>query len=217
MSFTTLLIDLDDTVYPADCGMWNAIATRIDQYMLERLAIPAEQIPSLRHELHARYGTTLRGLSATRSIDELDYLAFVHDIPVRDFLRPDSAVRAALISIPMRKCIFTNADRAHAARVLSALNLFDLFDMIIDIRDIHPYCKPMPDAYRLALLRAGAIPEDTLFVDDAPRNLKPAGEIGLTTVLVGRPCPEAAEFPCIPSLACLPEMLKHLSRPNHTA
>jgi putative hydrolase of the HAD superfamily len=209
MPFTTLLIDLDDTVYPAASGMWDAIAARIDRYMHERLEIPAADITALRHDLHARYGTTLRGLTATRSINELDYLAFVHDLPVRDFLTPDPAVRAALKLLPQKKWIFTNADHHHAARVLSALNLDDLFDGVIDIHAIYPYCKPMPEAYRLALQLAGASPKEAVFVDDAARNLETAREIGLATVLLGSPCPPTASN-CIQSLSALPQLLAYM-------
>ena len=210
MPFTTLLIDLDDTVYPASSGMWDAIAGRIDRYMHERMGIPSPEIPALRRDLHSRFGTTLRGLAATRAIDELDYLAFVHDLPVADYLAPDPAVRAALGALPQRKWIFTNADRHHAARVLAALALEDQFDGIIDIRDIHPYCKPMPDAYRLALRLAGADPAATLFVDDAVRNLEAARSVGLTPVLLSTNCPPGAGFPHLPTLAGLPRLLSEL-------
>jgi putative hydrolase of the HAD superfamily len=210
MLFTTLLIDLDDTVYPAASGMWDAIAARIDRYMHERLGIPAENIPALRHELHARYGTTLRGLSATRSIDELDYLAFVHDLPVRDYITPDPSVRAALNALTQRKLIFTNADRNHASRVLSALALDDLFEDVIDIRAIDPYCKPMPEAFHLALKRAGASPQETIFIDDAPRNLETAREIGLTPVLLASSGPVVTAYACIPSLSALPQLISRL-------
>jgi putative hydrolase of the HAD superfamily len=209
MPYTTLLVDLDDTVYPPGNGMWEAIAARIDLYMQERLAIPAADIPRLRIELHAQYGTTLRGLAATRSIDTQEYLHFVHDLPVDKYLRPDPAVRQALQSIPLRKVIFTNADRAHAARVLKTLDLSDLFDAVIDINDIFPYCKPMPQAYRIALARIAAAPESCIFLDDAPRNLTPARGLGFSTILVA-PLAQADEpgnLATIPDLSALPSIL----------
>jgi len=214
MPFTTLLVDLDDTVYPANSGMWDAIAARIDRYMHERLGIPVDIIPNLRHELHGSYGTTLRGLAETRSIDELDYLAFVHNLPIQNFLTPDPEVRAALRSIRLHKWIFTNADRAHAERVLTALDLLDQFEGIIDIHVVSPYCKPMPEAYRLALSQIGSLAHETIFVDDAPRNLQPAREMGLSTVLVGSAASQVSGIPAISSLAGLSQIVDHLCAPN---
>lgn len=209
MPFNTLLIDLDDTVYPPSSGMWAAIAARIDSYMHERLGIPRDTIPALREELHTRYGTTLRGLAATRAVDELDYLSFVHDLPVTDYLTPDPAVRRALQALSQSKWIFTNADTAHARRVLSALALDDLFQGTVDIRTIHPYCKPMPEAYRTALNHIGVPPNECIFVDDSPRNLAAARDLGLGVILVS-PTPNASNgIPCIPSLASLPDALAH--------
>jgi putative hydrolase of the HAD superfamily len=207
MPFTTLLIDLDDTVYPPSSGMWGAIAARIDRYMSERLHIPHETIPALREELHGRYGTTLRGLAATRAIDELDYLAFVHDLPVGDYLTPDPRVRAALQSLPLPKWIFTNADEAHSRRVLAALELDDLFAGTVDIRAIHPYCKPMPEAYRAALSRIAVSPQECVFIDDSMRNLAPARAIGMGAILVTPQCGQSDGIPCITNLADLPSAL----------
>ncbi|RPJ49158.1 MAG: pyrimidine 5'-nucleotidase, partial [Chloroflexi bacterium] len=62
MQYTTLLIDLDETVYPSSCGVWDAISDRMEQWMHERLGLPWEEIPTLRKELYHSYGTTLRGL-----------------------------------------------------------------------------------------------------------------------------------------------------------
>lgn len=209
MPYSTLLIDLDDTVYPAGNGMWDAIAARIDRYMIEKLSLPPTEVPAIRKDLHRRFGTTLRGLDATRRIDRHDYLAFVHDIPLQRFLAPNPLIRAALQAVPMRRVIFTNADRAHALRVLQALELSDLFDQVIDILDIWPYCKPMPEAFRLALHKANTRPAECIFIDDAPGNLAGAQDVGLAGILV-RPGLASYEGVSIPSLAELPSALARL-------
>ena len=40
----TLLFDLDDTLYAAECGLWPAIGQRITQYMIERLGLPPASV-----------------------------------------------------------------------------------------------------------------------------------------------------------------------------
>jgi putative hydrolase of the HAD superfamily len=210
MPFTTLLVDLDDTVYPAGNGVWEAIADRIDLYMVERLGLPQAEVPAIRKDLHRRFGTTLRGLASTRQVNRLDYLAFVHDIPLSQFLTPNPGLRAALLSLPQRKVIFTNADQAHAVRVLTALDLADLFEQIIDIHTIWPFCKPMPEAFNIALEKAQTRPEDCLFIDDALGNLAGARSVGLATLLV-HPGAAPSDQPAIASLVELPQALSRLA------
>ncbi len=102
MQFTTLFIDLDDTLYPAGNGLWQAIKERIRQYMRERLGIPAQVVPELSHQYFLQYGTTLRGLQANYHVDMLDYLAYVHDVPLADYAAPNPGLCSILTSIPAR-------------------------------------------------------------------------------------------------------------------
>ncbi len=190
MKYTTLLIDLDETLYPTSTGVWDAISERMERYMHERLNLPLEGISSLRRELYTQYGTTLRGLKATRQVDEHDFMAFVHDIPVDRLLEPDPQLREVLLRYPQQKVIFTNADRNHARRVLSRLQVEDCFDNTIDIFDVSPYCKPMREAFEIALNMCGEkAPERCVFIDDSYRNLSAARALGFHTIRVGVPQP----------------------------
>lgn len=213
MRYTTLLIDLDETLYPASCGIWDAIKKRMEQYMHERLNLPLEEIPGLRRQLYETYGTTLRGLQMTRHVDERDYIDYVHDVPVDQMIFPDPALREMLLRYPQRKLIFTNADRKHAGRVIRQLGLEDCFDGIIDIYDIAPHCKPMPEAYQAALRLSGETRSDQcIFIDDSPRNLAAARDLGFFTVQVGQPKPgfhhpPAASHQQITRLIDLPDVL----------
>ena len=96
MHYTTLLIDLDETVYPSSSGVWDAISVRMEQYMHERLNLPLRGNPrACAKHLYQTYGTTLRGLQITRHVDERDFLDFVHDVPLDRLLtaRPGTAGR----------------------------------------------------------------------------------------------------------------------------
>ncbi len=212
MQYTTLLIDLDETVYPPSCGIWEAISDRMEQYMYERLHIARDEIPAMRKTLYQTYGTTLRGLQMTRQVNEQEYIDFVHDVPVDQLISPDPTLREVLLRYPQRKVIFTNADRKHAGRVIGRLGLEDCFDGIIDIYDIAPYCKPMPEAFQIALRLCGETrPERCIFIDDSPRNLAGARDQGFFTVQVGQPKPGFHHPPSggwqIARLVDLPEVL----------
>lgn len=208
MGELTLFIDLDDTLYPADSGVWQDIRNRIDLYMRDVLGIPAAEVNALRQDLFARYGTTLRGLEASMQVDTADYLRFVHDVPLSRYLTPNPELRQILSGYPARKFIFTNGDRLHALRVLEVLELSDIFDGIIDITMLSPYCKPMPEAFDIALKFAGnPQAQQCVFIDDAPRNLIAAHSRQFQTILVG-PADLAPPFaPAIPRLADLPRVL----------
>jgi pyrimidine 5'-nucleotidase len=183
---STLFFDLDETLYESSSGIWLAIRDRIGLYMHERIHLDWEVIPSMRAELFQTYGTTRRGLVALYDIDPQEYLDFVHDIPIQEFIKPDPELKEILTSYPHRKLIFTNADRNHARRVLDALGIQDIFEMVIDIQDIDPHCKPMKEAFQRALDLAGeSNPHSCVMLDDSQSNLATAKALGFTTVRVG--------------------------------
>ena len=82
----TIFFDLDDTLYLPTSGIWEAIGKRIEHYMVEKLDFSVEQAPTERHRLFCTHGTTLRGLVIEYQIDDLDFLEYVHDIPIEEYL-----------------------------------------------------------------------------------------------------------------------------------
>ena len=187
MRFNTFFFDLDETLYPASSGLWNAIRERINAFMYERLGFPPEQINVLREQFFRDYGTTLRGLQANYAVDVDEYLAFVHNVPLEAYLQPDPDLRRVIEALPARKYIFTNADCAHAARVIKVLDLDGLWDKCIDVHVITPYCKPMPQSFDLALKAAGSPdPHTCVLLDDQIRITRAAHGLGMYTILVGK-------------------------------
>ena len=43
------LFDLDDTLYAAGCGLWDAIGGRIERFMVERMGLAPDGVPALRY------------------------------------------------------------------------------------------------------------------------------------------------------------------------
>ena len=195
MRFTTLFFDLDDTLYPASTGLWPVLKERMTRYMCERLCIPEADVPLLREQYFKMYGTTLRGLQERHKVNTVDYLAYVHDVPLSDYLTPDPVVREVIASLPTRNLIFTNSDVAHARRVLTALELDDLFDTIVDVNAIAPYCKPMPESFAIAMdLANEPDPRKCVMIDDLPRTTRAALDAGMASLLYGsdNPTPDAS-------------------------
>lgn len=192
MRFSTLFFDLDDTLYPSSTGLWHAIRERMNLYMRDRLGIPENDIPFLREQYFKMYGTTLRGLQQRHNVDKEEYLAFVHDLPLGEYLTPNRVVRQVIEALPTRNLIFTNADVSHARRVLTALQLDDLFETIVDVNAVEPYCKPMPESFAIAMdLADEPDPRKCVMIDDLPRTTRAALEVGMASLLYG--CVEETE------------------------
>lgn len=192
MRFSTIFFDLDDTLYPPSTGLWKAIKERMNLYMRERLGIPENEVPILREQYFKMYGTTLRGLKARHNVDEQDFLAFVHDLPLRDYLVPNPTLRKVIASLPTRNLIFTNADIPHARRVLAALDLDDLFETIVDVNTVAPWCKPNPESFAIAMdIADEPDPRKCVMIDDLPRTTRAALDVGMASLLYGTDGPTA--------------------------
>ena len=186
MAISTLFIDLDGTLYPSDNGLWEAIRDRMNLYIKQRFGMQDEEVASLRHSYYLKYGTTLKGLQIHYQVDAEEYLAFVHDLPLHEFIQPDPNIRHMLLNLPYVRWIFTNADSSHAVRVLEILGISDCFEGIIDVRAIDFACKPDEIAYHRALALAGnPVVEQSVFMDDSAENVKTAHQLGFKTILVG--------------------------------
>jgi len=203
----TLLIDLDDTIYPTASGVWPLITVKVFQYMRDVVGIPEAEIPEKRDRLFLEHGTTMRGLNLEYGIDIHDYLRFVHGVDLSGVIKPDPELRTVLSMLPQKKWIFTNASREHANNVLGILGVADQFEGIIDVLDTEPWCKPHKQAFETALKLAGEPdPDETLFADDLEVNLNTARELGIHTLRVAAEEVES-NHPVISNLRELPRFL----------
>jgi putative hydrolase of the HAD superfamily len=206
--FTTIFFDLDDTLYPAATGLWHAIKERMNLYMRDRLGIPPREIPRLREAYYLEYGTTLRGLQANHDIDAQEFLAFVHDLPLGEYLQPAPDVREVIRSLGTRNVIFTNADAAHARRVLDVIGLGDCFETVVDVNSVAPFCKPMPESFQAALGLAGeSDAKRCVMIDDQPRTTLAAREAGMFGILFGQPDPHPDADAVLDDWSNLPALL----------
>jgi putative hydrolase of the HAD superfamily len=181
----TILFDLDDTLYPRQVGIMEQIRVLILRYLRTQLHLSIEEAEALRGQYLQTYGTTMRGLQLDYHIDPDEYLRYVHNVPLHEYLQPNPDLDVALASIPQEKIVFTNASREHAERVLDLLGIRRHFSRIVDVRDMAYESKPQPAAYRRICDLLDARPTECLLVEDSVRNLRPAKALGMITVLVG--------------------------------
>jgi putative hydrolase of the HAD superfamily len=189
-----ILFDLDETIYPRGTGLMQDIGQRIREYIQVRLGLNSGQAQALRQEYYIKYGTSLRGLQINYNINAEEFLAYVHDLRLEKYIGPDQTLDRMLAGIPLSKVIFTNATEEHAWRVLTVLGVARHFERIIDVRSMGFKSKPHKEAYLRILDILEAQPGECLIIEDSLRNLRPAKEVGMVTVLVDGQADEAVDF-----------------------
>ena len=188
----TWIFDLDNTLYPASCRLFEQMQQKMNQFICERLSLSPEGAAELRRTYFRQHGTTLRGLMTMEAIDPHEFLAFVHDIDLA-CVPPDPALVAAIGRLNGRKIVHTNGSVRHAERLLDHLGLSAAFCGIVDIVAAEFDPKPALAGYRLLLRRHAVAARTALMVEDIARNLAPAAEFGMTTAWIRNGLDWAAE------------------------
>ena len=194
MTLDVVIFDLDNTLYPRDSGLMQEVGRRIQQWLCDRGGFTWRQSESVRRDYLERYGTTLGGLIAEHNVNAADYLSFVHDVQIPEYLAPDPDLGEMLTAVSPRKVIYTNATSEYCWRVLEALQVEELFEQVIGIDDVNLCNKPCPEAYERVLNLLGAAGPECAMIEDSARNLEPAKALGMVTVLVGDEIDEHADF-----------------------
>ncbi|XP_047092208.1 uncharacterized protein LOC124704021 [Lolium rigidum] len=206
--FDCLLLDLDDTLYPGGTGIGPALKRNIDEFLVARFGLAADRAAALRVDLFRSHGSTLAGLIALgHDVHPDEYHSYVHGRLPYDKIAADPRLAALLQSIPQRKILFTNSDRAHMRRALERLGVDEAcFDDVVCFETMNPHLfgevngddddnvadrtvvvlKPSVDAMVAGLRAAGTNPRRTLFLDDNERNIAAGKALGLRTALVGK-------------------------------
>ena len=182
-SVETWVFDLDNTLYPAACGLFPQVQARMNEYICARLGVSMGEAKELRAKFFREHGTTMHGLMAVHQVDPHDFLAFVHDVDL-SCVPANPALVAALDGLSGRKLIYTNGSVPHAENLLQHLGISGYFHDIFDIVASEFAPKPAMAPLRRFVERYGVEPAAALMVEDMAKNLAPAAELGMTTAWV---------------------------------
>lgn len=181
------ILDCDNTLYKCD-ALLEAIGHRIVEFMkIAHSDQEDEELHSIRKRYLRDYGTTLSGLIRHADVDPSDYLKYIHDINVGDFIEPNPEVRKLLTAIDTKKIIMSNAPRKHVLEVLEILNISDIPEKVYTIEDFDYDGKPFASSYKKVLSESNIMAENAVMVDDSSKNLIGAKEVGLKTCIIGSP------------------------------
>ncbi len=179
----TWLFDLDNTLYPARCYLFDQVDRRINEYVSNLLELALDEARVVQKSYFRQYGTTLRGLMVDHNVDPHHYMDYVHDIDLAPIdAAPD--LDGVLGRLPGRKLIFTNGSVRHARNVTGRLGIGHHFEAVFDIAAADFIPKPAIEPYDELVSVHGIEPATTAFFDDIDSNLEPAAALGMTTVWV---------------------------------
>jgi putative hydrolase of the HAD superfamily len=207
MPFDLAVIDLDNTLYAADSGVFDRMDKRMTAFVASELDVDDEEANRLRVKYWKEYGTTLRGMMLHHGMEPEAFLHDVHDIDAHEILDKDENLDIALGRLPGRKVIHTNGIREHAERILDTLGIAHHFERIYDIRFNNYIPKPSMETLARLIKQEGSTPQRTLVVDDMEANLEVARELGCKTVWITHKTENGTWDYHVPSFHHLPERL----------
>ena len=186
----TWIFDLDNTLYSPEENIFSQIDQKMTSFIADNLKISNEEAFNIQKQNFIDHGTTLAGFMKTGNdkIDPDKFLEFVHDINLNS-LQEDNDLRKILLLLPGKKYIFTNGTKKHAENVLKKLNLENIFQSIFGIKEANYLPKPNLETYNLFLKTYKIDPKTSIMFEDMGRNLIPAKELGMKTVLLERKLP----------------------------
>jgi putative hydrolase of the HAD superfamily len=161
------------------------------QYIENHLGLSTDAASALRQHYWQHYGATLLGLVRHHAVKPAHFLAETHRLPgLEQRLRCSAHDRAALLRLPGRRIVLTNAPLAYTLRVLSTLRLKGAFERVISIEDMTMFGhhRPKPDARMLrhVVARLKVPAARCVLVEDTLEHQKAARGIGMRTAWMQR-------------------------------
>ncbi len=179
------IFDLDNTLHNALPHIFPHINRCMTAYLQQHLGLDEQAASELRVHYWRRYGATLSGMMKHHDTDPAHFLWHTHQFPeLPQMVLSEPRLRHALLKLPGRKLVFSNAPQHYAHAVLKLLRVDDLFDDVFAIE--HTAYRPKPQmAGFMRLLRKHRLnPAQCVMVEDSEENLQAAKRLGMRTVWV---------------------------------
>ena len=179
------IFDLDDTLHNASAHIFPVMNRAMTQYMMDELTLDEAAAHELRKHYWRVYGATLKGLMRHHGVDAYHFLEKTHsqmDLP--NMVIQVKRLKSLIKSLPGRKCVFTNAPRAYAIRVLQIMDIEDCFELIFSVESTKFHAKPSVRGFQLLLKTLKANAHNCIMLEDNLPALMTAKRLGMRTIWV---------------------------------
>ena len=179
------IFDLDDTLHNASSHIFPVMNRTMTQYIMDELNLDEPAAHELRKHYWHVYGATLKGLMRHHGVDAYHFLQETHrlmDLP--NMVIQIKRLKHLLNSLPGRKCVFTNAPREYAIRVLQLMGIEDCFELIFSVESTKFHAKPSVRGFQILLKTLKAKPVDCVMLEDNLPALMTAKRLGMRTIWI---------------------------------
>lgn len=180
------IFDLDDTLHDASAEIFPVMNQSMTRYIMQALALDEASAHGLRQHYWRVYGATLKGLMRHHQINPHHFLAQTHAFLSDDMVIQRKALRQLIQALPGRKCVFTNAPRQYALKVLRVLGIADCFECVFSVESTHFHAKPSVRGFRMLLRQLGCRAQDCIMLEDSLSALMTAKRMGMRTVWISK-------------------------------
>jgi putative hydrolase of the HAD superfamily len=200
---TTLIFDVDDTLYDVGTGFTaHRNGEGAQKFMVEKLGFSSlQEAKTIRDEYFARYHATAKGLLIAEKEGKLPSGVHFETADLADYwasklnfdllkTTAESLDRSGFVGdlkgCPLNLVAFSNGPRKYVLRVLKELKLLDIFgeDRVFAVEDVLPYCKPDAGAFQVVFNKVNVKGEECVMVEDSMKNIRKSRELGMKTVLI---------------------------------
>ncbi|MBC7756995.1 MAG: pyrimidine 5'-nucleotidase [Bdellovibrio sp.] len=179
------IFDLDDTLHNASAHIFPVMNRAMTQYMMDELSLDENAAHELRKHYWRIYGATLKGLMRHHGVDAYHFLEKTHDqMDLPNIVIQVKRLKSLIKSLPGRKCVFTNAPRKYAVRVLELMGIADCFELVFSVESTKFHAKPSVRGFQLLLKTLRANPKNCIMLEDNLPALMTAKRLGMRTIWV---------------------------------
>lgn len=178
----TLILDLDNTIYPKSWGVMESITERMIKFIHLKSKKENFNASVLIEGYRKSFNSIAMGFYKDFKSDFDDFLNYSHDLDLNSFILPGHLKHLLNSSNFDKKFIFSSAPRNHIYNILNKFELLDEMDGIISIEDVNYNYKPSKIAFEMFYKKTGVDPFNSVFIDDCRNNIEMAKTFGSYTV-----------------------------------
>lgn len=178
------IFDLDDTLHNASAHIFPVMNRAMTQYMQDFLNLEEPDACALRQHYWKIYGATLKGLMRHHGVNPHHFLSETHAFLEDHMVLETKRLRHFLHTLPGRKCVFTNAPKHYAMRVLEVLGIEDCFELVFSVESGKFHAKPSVRGFQLLLKTLRVRASRCVMLEDSLPTLRTAKRLGMRTVWV---------------------------------